>query len=132
MSLDRTGDSEPFYVISAKHVRGRILMTNLIQPAAYRAPPASPGPVRHTGRYRNGTLGLMFGRPLFSRRRASDELADDKNQLVDVRMTALLGRLPPPQPSNSGITCPCSFNEDGSTKGDVPNETVEFRSLRRL
>jgi hypothetical protein len=67
MSLDRRGDSEPFYVISAKHVRGRIHMKNLIQPAVYRASPATPGAVGHPGRYKNGTLGLMFGRPFFSR-----------------------------------------------------------------
>ena len=39
MSLDsRREGSNPFDVIAAKNVRGRIHMKNLIQPAVYRAP----------------------------------------------------------------------------------------------
>ena len=99
--LDRREDSDPFYVISAKHVLGRVHMKNLIQPAVYRAP--------------EGFLQLPLGTPV-----------DDKDQFV--RMVTLLERPPLPQPelrSNSGPRALVFFfNEDGSAKGEAPNETV--------
>jgi serine/threonine-protein kinase SRPK3 len=65
----------------------------------------------------------MFGRRLLSRRDGTDELAADRNQLA--RMVALLG-LPPPQLlTDSGPRALEFFNEDGSAKGEVPNETLE-------
>lgn len=64
---------------------------------------------------------LMSGR-LFSRRRAPEELAADKNQLA--RIVALLG--PPPQLlSDSSSRAIVFFNKEGSAKAEVPNETVE-------
>ena len=65
----------------------------------------------------------MFGRHLFSRKGAPDEETADKNQLA--RMVALLG--PPPEAllADLGPRALKFFNEDGSAKGDVPNETLE-------
>ena len=65
----------------------------------------------------------MFGRPLFSRRGAPDELTADKNQLA--RMVALLGPPPPQLLDDSGPRALEFFNEDGSPKGEAPNETLE-------
>ncbi|KXN88038.1 SRSF protein kinase 3 [Leucoagaricus sp. SymC.cos] len=81
-----------------------------------------PGPV----------WGLIFGRHLFPRHGADEQTAD-KNQLA--RMVALLG--PPPQQllTNSGEHALLFFNEDGSAKGEVPNETLESllaSSLKRI
>ena len=65
----------------------------------------------------------MFGRHFFSRKDAPDEQTADKNQLA--RMVALLG--PPPEALlvDSGTRALDFFNEDGSAKGDIPNETLE-------
>jgi serine/threonine-protein kinase SRPK3 len=67
--------------------------------------------------------GLVLGRHLFSRTGAPDGETADKNQLA--RMAALLG--PPPEAllADSGPRAVEFFNEDGSAKGDVPNETLE-------
>ena len=64
-----------------------------------------------------------MGRHLFSRKGAPDEMMADKNQLA--RMVALLG--PPPEEllADSGPRALEFFNEDGSAKGEVPNETLE-------
>jgi serine/threonine-protein kinase SRPK3 len=53
-----------------------------------------------------------------------DKQTADKNQLV--QMVALLGP-PPPQLllPDSGPRALEFFNEDGSAKGEVPNETLE-------
>lgn len=61
---------------------------------------------------------------LFSRKGAPDEETADKNQLA--RMVALLG--PPPKAllADSGPRALEFINEDGSAKGDVPNETLEL------
>ena len=65
----------------------------------------------------------MFGRPLFSRRGAPDELAADRNQLA--RMVALLGPPPPQLQADSGPRALVFFNEDRSTKGEILNESLE-------
>ena len=65
----------------------------------------------------------MFGRHLFSRQDAPDELTADKNQLA--RMVALLGPPPPQLLDDSGPRALEFFNEDGSPKGEAPNETLE-------
>src|SRR5437879_13757033 len=75
----------------------------------------------------------MFGRHLFSRRDAPDELTADKNQLA--RMVALLGPPPPQLLEDSGPRALENFNEDRSPKGEAPNETLELvlsSSLERV
>ena len=64
-----------------------------------------------------------LGRHLFARKGTPDEMMDDKNQLT--RMVALLG--PPPEEllADSGPRALEFFNEDGSAKGEAPNETLE-------
>ena len=66
----------------------------------------------------------MFSQQLFSRKVAHDKETADKNQFA--RMVALLG--PPPEAllANSGPRALRIFNEVGSTKADVPNETLEL------
>ena len=66
---------------------------------------------------------LIFGRQLFSRQGAPDELTADKNQLA--RMVALLGPPPPQLLEDSGPRALEFFDEDGSAKGEVSNETLE-------
>lgn len=72
----------------------------------------------------------MFGRPLFSRRGSPDELAADRNQLA--RMVALLGPPPPQLLADSGPRALVFFNEDGSTKGEILNESPESVLASRL
>jgi len=74
----------------------------------------------------------MFGRHLFSRQGAPDEQTADKNQLA--RIVALFGPPPPQLLADSGPRALEFFNEDGSAKGEVPNETLELvlaESLQR-
>ena len=59
----------------------------------------------------------------FSRRGATDESTADKNQLA--QMVALLGPVPEELLAESGPRALEFFNEDGSAKGEVPNETLE-------
>ena len=65
----------------------------------------------------------MFGRQLFPRKVAHNEETADKIQLA--RMVALLG--PPPEAllADSDPRALEFFNEDGSAKADIPNETLE-------
>ncbi|KAF8885077.1 hypothetical protein CPB84DRAFT_1788659 [Gymnopilus junonius] len=66
----------------------------------------------------------MFGRHFFSRKGVPIERTTEKNQLA--RRVALLG--PPPEAllADSGPRVLEFFNEYGSAKGDVPNETLEL------
>ncbi|KAG6898571.1 hypothetical protein C0995_009263 [Termitomyces sp. Mi166 len=103
----------------------------LIQPALFRAPEVylripwgTPVDIWNLGCM---VWSLMFKSCLFSRRGSSGEQTDeqtaDKNQLA--RMVARLG--PPPQQllDNSGSHALEFFHEDGSAKGEIPNETLE-------
>lgn len=65
----------------------------------------------------------MLGRHLFSRKGATDESTADKNQLA--QMVALLGPVPEELLVDSGPRALEFFNEDGSAKGEVRNETLE-------
>jgi serine/threonine-protein kinase SRPK3 len=65
----------------------------------------------------------VLGRRLFSRKGATDESTADKNQLA--QMVALLGPVPEELLADSGPRALEFFNEDGSAKGEVRNETLE-------
>ncbi|KAF9479122.1 putative CDK4/6, partial [Pholiota conissans] len=65
---------------------------------------------------------MMLGRHLFPQTDA-DERTREKDQLA--RMVALLGPPPDTLLKDSGPRALEFFNEDGSFKGDVPNETLE-------
>ncbi|KAG6825547.1 hypothetical protein H0H93_000564 [Arthromyces matolae] len=73
---------------------------------------------------------LMFPVRLFSRKRGIDEETADKNQLA--QMVGLLGPPPAELLADSGSRSLEFFNEDGSTKGEVPNETLESRLASSL
>ena len=64
-----------------------------------------------------------MGRHLFTGQGALDEDTADKNQLA--QMVALLGPTPEALLADSGPRALEFFNEDGSAKGRVPNETLE-------
>ncbi|KAF8891448.1 kinase-like domain-containing protein [Gymnopilus junonius] len=90
---------------------GKESYTELIQPAAYRAPEI---------------WDFLLGQNLFPRTWALDTHTADKNQLA--RMVALLG--PPPSSFlDVGPRALDFFNQDGSPKGEVQNPSETLESL---
>ncbi|KAF8076835.1 putative CDK4/6 [Lyophyllum atratum] len=106
---------------------GKDSYTGLIQPAPYRAPEVFLNFPWGTSVdiWNLGCMvwDFMFGRHLFSRRGAPDEETADKNQLA--RMATLLGPPPVALLADSGPRALEFFNDDGSAKGNAPNETLE-------
>ncbi|KAF9474649.1 kinase-like protein [Pholiota conissans] len=89
-----------------------------VQPAPYRAPEV----FLYLPWTKAIDIGTWLHEHLFPPQ-GEDELTRDTNQLA--RMVALLG--PPPEAllADSGPRALEFFNEDGSPKGDVPNDTLE-------
>ncbi|KDR84395.1 hypothetical protein GALMADRAFT_237244 [Galerina marginata CBS 339.88] len=121
------GSSLPVLCDFGEARTGKNTYTEFIQPAVYRAPEVFLQLPWNTS-VDIWNLGCMLwrflaGRHLFSRKKGRRVQAADKIQLA--RMAALLGRPPEALLADSGPRALEFFNEDGSAKSDVPNETLE-------
>ncbi|KAF8891451.1 kinase-like domain-containing protein [Gymnopilus junonius] len=106
---------------------GKESYTELIQPAAYRAPEVFLhlpwGPAVDIWNFGCMMWDFLLGENLFPQMRGLDPHTASQNQLA--RMVALLG--PPPEAllADSGPRALEFFNPDGSPKGEVPSDTLE-------